>query len=314
MLRTTLFACLGWLLLTTLGCHSIPLFSRTKFIEADAKHPVMEVLCLWEPAEGRGMDNMPCRGFGGQVLFFSSGHIEPVKVEGEVRIYVFDEEGVHGDPSLPIHQFDFPAAAWNTFIRPSNLGASYQLFVPYTRKGMHEAACTMRVRFTPEGGLPVYSRLATVSLRGTARKDTSKDTSPPILAVSGSATAGAQSGIVTADWSEIMNHPEASPATTRLSTPGISMATHQQSTRQANTLNQLRQAADEANHASPTEEPPRSISTATNGLKLRPLHPSQTDAEAHETPSPASHSTESRDSSVPAAPKRRHPLSNAESE
>ena len=251
-------------------------------------------------------------------MFFSSGHIEPVKVEGEVRIYVFDEEGVNGDPSLPVHQFDFPAAAWNTFLRPSNLGASYQLFVPYTRKGMHEAACTMRVRYTPEGGLPVYSRLATVSLRGTPRKDSPTDKTSPILAVSGSTPAGAESGIVTADWSEIINHPEANPATTRLSTPGISMATHQQSTREARTLDQLRQAAHEANHASPTEVAPRPISTATAGLKLKPMHPSQDDEDAHEIhsspPKSRGIATESHDSSVPAVQKRRHPLSNAESE
>ena len=92
MLHLPRLTCLGLTLLFAMGCSSVPLFG-TRVIEADAKHPVGEILCIWEAAEGRGLDNHPCRGFGGQVLFFANGRKAPVKVNGAVRIYVFDEIG-----------------------------------------------------------------------------------------------------------------------------------------------------------------------------------------------------------------------------
>ncbi|MEZ6067273.1 MAG: hypothetical protein R3B90_16570 [Planctomycetaceae bacterium] len=152
------------------GCAEFALFGLAKgqnFREATAEDPAVEVMCLWEPGEGRGPDSLPTRGFAGQLLFFTSRGAEPVKVEGDVRIYVFDDQGTEAEMANPIHLFNFDKVAWNGFCHETNLGPAYQLFVPYTRKGPHHAQCSLRVRFTPEGGGPaIYSKMATVVLPG----------------------------------------------------------------------------------------------------------------------------------------------------
>ena len=308
MLRTPLFTCLGLTLLFAMGCSSVPLFGA-RVIEADAKHPVGEILCIWEAAEGRGLDNHPCRGFGGQVLFFANGRKAPVKVNGAVRIYVFDEEGVNGDPALPLHQFDFPAAAWNALMRPSNLGTSYQIFVPYTRKGQNQATCSVRVSYTPEGGLPVYSKTATVDLPGMAPLLKSEDKSVETVSHATSSSAG--QGIVTADWSDLLHNPDSASQLAPSQTPGISLATHQQATRQTHNLQALRQAADQANHAAPAE-PPRELPMTATSRKLKPLHPLATAAESEAPgevmPEIADSTADSPDSAAPPPAKRQHPL------
>ena len=104
---------------------------------------VAEIVCLWEAAEGIGLDGLPTRGFAGQVLFFPRGQPEPIRIDGDIMIYVFDDHGTEAEQARPLHQFEFPAVAWNSFLYKTNLGPAYQLFIPYTRKGGNFASCAL---------------------------------------------------------------------------------------------------------------------------------------------------------------------------
>ncbi len=147
-------------------------FGRRKVVVPTRANPVVEIVCLWEPGEGVGIDNGPARGFVGQLLFMTSAEPEPARVDGDIRIYLFDDQGTIEEQGKPIHQFDFSAEAWNRYLRETNIGAGYQIFVPYTRPGGYQAKCTLRVRYTPaDGGPPVFSRMTTVSLPGRRRPE-----------------------------------------------------------------------------------------------------------------------------------------------
>jgi hypothetical protein len=165
-------------MLCTSGCSQLSLFRRDpigKLPSASQTRPVKEIISLWEPAEGTGMDGLPCRGFAGQVLFFAVGEDEPVMVNGGVTIYVFDDQGTPDQQAEPIDYFEFDAREWAGFLRPSpSLGASYQLFIPYSRKGAHEAKCSLRIKYTPgEGkGIHIYSKMASIILAGTKAQPT----------------------------------------------------------------------------------------------------------------------------------------------
>ncbi|MCA9074543.1 MAG: hypothetical protein KDA93_05885 [Planctomycetaceae bacterium] len=164
------------------GCSSFDtssLLGRSKFVEAGPKNPVVDVVCLWEPAEGRGLDNLPARGFAGQLLFLTRGTAEPAKIEGEIRVYVFDDQGIPEEQSKPLHQYDFKGQAFSQYLCETNMGAAYQLFIPYPRKGSHEAKCAIRVRYTPaDGGSPVYSKMADLTLPGAKPKETADSWQP----------------------------------------------------------------------------------------------------------------------------------------
>ena len=127
----------------------------------------MEVVSLWEPGEGRGLDNLPTRGFAGQLLFFTYKDPTPALVDGQVTVYVFDDRGTEADQSKPLWQRTFAPQEWNTFALQTNLGTAYQIFIPYTRKGIDEAHCSLRIKLEPtDGGSPVYSKMANVVLSG----------------------------------------------------------------------------------------------------------------------------------------------------
>lgn len=148
------------------GCTSLDL-NLTDFGKTiDQTAGVGEIVCLWEPAEGVGLDGLPTRGFAGQVLFFVKGKPEPIRVTGDVRIYVFDDQGTDEEQSRPLHEFNFPADAWNTYLMQTNLGSAYQLFIPYTRRGGNFANCEIRVRLTAQDRLPIYSKMAKIALPG----------------------------------------------------------------------------------------------------------------------------------------------------
>lgn len=170
------------------GCQGLDLTLGlpARLPKASAADPVFEVMCLWEPGEGRGLDGLPARGFAGQIMFFTTGQKEAVQVDGDVRIYVFDDQGTPEAQSRPIHQFDFSSEAWKTQLRATDFGATYQVFIPYTRKGSHEAQCTLRVRLSPQAGQPLYSKNASVVLNGkkTHESGESLAVAPPSTGVS----------------------------------------------------------------------------------------------------------------------------------
>lgn len=226
-------ACLS--LLFAAGCASLDL--KIPGIDkpppkASAKNPVIDVLCLWEPAEGTGLDNLPARGFAGQILFITPAAAEAAQVDGNVRIYVFDDAGTPEEQQRPIHQFDFDSTSWNVFMRQSNLGAAYQVFIPYTRKGDHQATCALRVRYESPDGRQVLSKMARVSLSG------KKKEAP--LTPAGVARVEAASGTAAAPpASERM-----SPTTLTLKRPGQATPS----------LNELRARLDEMFHENSVQQ------------------------------------------------------------
>ncbi|MBC7815851.1 MAG: hypothetical protein IAG10_03010 [Planctomycetaceae bacterium] len=160
-------------LLAISGCTTSSLFSKLthkqKFTKANAANPAVRCLCLWESSEGTGVDNKPTRGVSGQIFFFTRGDSSSVEVDGDVRIYVFDDEGSADDQAQPLHQFDFLAGTWKAHLTSTQFGPAYQLFVPYSRKGRHQAELALRVRLTPANGSPLYSDIAKVTLPGYER-------------------------------------------------------------------------------------------------------------------------------------------------
>lgn len=130
------------------------------------QNPVMQVLCLWQPSEGRDPEGVPCRGFAGQIFFLANRSALPIKVTGSVRVYVFDDQGTPEEQARPIHQFEFENEAWNKHLQTSTLGPAYNVFIPYTRRGTHAAVCTVRLRYSPGEGPAIFSDMAKIPLPG----------------------------------------------------------------------------------------------------------------------------------------------------
>jgi hypothetical protein len=153
------------------GCASVANFTAMRSIPvAGSKNPVIDLASIWQQGEGRDDRGRPCRGFCGQLMFLTAASKKPAVVNGAVSIYVFDNVGTMEEQAKPFQVFEFKAEEWASFQRLTNLGMTYQLFIPYTRPGGHEVDCQLYVRYTPtEGGLPIQSHPETISLRGSSK-------------------------------------------------------------------------------------------------------------------------------------------------
>ena len=173
---------------TLAGCAEFDFMKWKKDIvvlKATPQNPAVECLCIWQPAEGRGVNGLPTRGFAGSIMFFTHKGAAPVEVDGDVRIYQFDNMGTAEDQARPLHQFDFAPEVWKAHMHQGMLGPSYQVFVPYMRKGGHQAECALRVRLQAPGMQPIYSEMVSVTLPGTPM-DSTLPTKPVVVPSVGS--------------------------------------------------------------------------------------------------------------------------------
>lgn len=158
----------GLLLLT--GCTTTGLnlgFASQKHEKASSDNPVEQIVPVWQEGEGPGINQQQVsRGFNGQIYFITHHRGLPSEVHGKVRIYVFDDQGSPEELTKPIHQFDFDAKTWDAHLTMSKLGPAYSVFIPYTRSGYHLAQCSLRIRYTPENGTPVFSQMVALTLPG----------------------------------------------------------------------------------------------------------------------------------------------------
>jgi len=151
------------------GCASITNFAAMRSIPvASATNPVIDLACIWQQGEGRDARGMPSRGFCGQLMFMTAGSKKPAVVQGSVTVYVFDNVGTIEEQTKPFETFEFTAEQWAGFQRRTNLGMTYQLFIPYTRPGGRESECQVHVKFTPVGGSPLFSHPESISMRGSS--------------------------------------------------------------------------------------------------------------------------------------------------
>ena len=147
-------------------------FSKGKSVPtATLQNPAIRVMGLWQPGEGDGLDEGATgRGFVGQIYFFTGKSATPVAVDGDVRVYVFDDVGTLQEQKKPLHQFDFNDGAWQGYQSESAIGPCYNVYVPYTRKGNMEAKCHVRLRLKRPDGTQLFSELTEVQLDGIPRE------------------------------------------------------------------------------------------------------------------------------------------------
>ncbi len=162
----------GWLLLTSVGCATFHLpFGQDRMQTATARNPVVQIICIWQPSEGRDPTGRPCRGFAGQILFLANRGSLPVQVDGDVRIYLFDDQGAPEEQTKPLHQFDFDSKSWAPHLTKGTLGPTYSVFVPYMRLGTNEAKCALRVRLKTDNQPAIFSDMAMIPLDGKTKKE-----------------------------------------------------------------------------------------------------------------------------------------------
>jgi hypothetical protein len=160
-------------LLSSTGCSSLSLLRTNASSGASVSSQPARCLCLWQPVNGADSTGNPIRGFGGQVYFFAAGSEEPIEVDGDVRVFIFDDIGEPAQQARPKDVQDFDSFVWKSFLNKSQFGTNYTVFVPYAQASKYESVCSLRLRLDQPDGTQVFSDMATVKLSGEPREDKS---------------------------------------------------------------------------------------------------------------------------------------------
>ncbi len=191
----------------------------------------MRVEAVWVDTVLTKAGQKPLRGFGGRLYFFGPNNSqEPVKVEGTLVIYGFEETNRDPTNVIPDRKIVYPAKEFENLYSKSKLGHSYSVWVPWDEAGGLKKEITLLARFTPKEGGQIASEQIRVLLPGISplvdvRGVNSSQTGEPPSYHSGSA-ANVPGAVQQASFQQPVMTPEGSAVNpTADQTPGITSYT-----------------------------------------------------------------------------------------
>jgi hypothetical protein len=107
------------------------------------------VLAVWTDTVLTQPDRMPQRGFGGRLMFYASKKDEPIKVEGTLVVYAFDETDREPNNAKPDRKYIFRKEQLPAHYSKSKIGHSYSVWLPWDEVGGMQKEITLIVRFQP---------------------------------------------------------------------------------------------------------------------------------------------------------------------
>ena len=170
---------LTWLVAAT-GCSQFDMSRRIPWRADTSDDPrqASKILATWTDAVSRNPARPPQRGFGGRLMFFEAENEKPVKVEGDLVVYAFDEEGRSPSNNKPDRKFVFPAETLESLYSESKIGHSYSIWVPWDEVGGPQKEIGLIVRLVPKEGSPVVSPQSKIILPGAKSPATDQYTAP----------------------------------------------------------------------------------------------------------------------------------------
>ena len=109
------------------------------------------------------------RGFGGRLSFFGRESEDPVRVDGQLVVYAYDESS--GDPrsAQPTRRYIFPREQFARHESESQLGPSYSVWLPWDDEvGSQRKNVSLIARFEPHEGPLLVGEQTRHLLPGTA--------------------------------------------------------------------------------------------------------------------------------------------------
>jgi hypothetical protein len=170
---------LTWLVLAT-GCSQFDMSRRIPWRSDTSDDPrqANKMLATWTDAVSHNPARPPQRGFGGRLMFFEAQSDKPVKVEGDLVVYAFDEEGRDPSNNKPDRKFVFPAETLESLYSESKIGHSYSVWIPWDETGGPRKEIGLIARLVPKQGPPVVSPQSKIILPGTKSPPRDQYTAP----------------------------------------------------------------------------------------------------------------------------------------
>jgi hypothetical protein len=105
-------------------------------------------------------------GFGGRVMFYGRGDEDPIKVDGELTVFAYDDTDNVKDGAVPARKYVFRAEEFSRHYSESKLGHSYSFWIPWDRVGGPQRQVSLIARFKSAKGGVVMSEMTRHLLPG----------------------------------------------------------------------------------------------------------------------------------------------------
>ncbi|WP_373650945.1 hypothetical protein [Schlesneria sp. DSM 10557] len=146
---------LGGLLCLIGGCTVFDLKKRIPWMDSDEITLPTRITTLWSNTILNQLGKKGVRGFGGRIMFHGRDNEKPVRVEGTLTVYAFDE--TVRPSTVPERKFVFTPEQFEKHYSRSKLGHSYSVWLPWDEVGGEPRRITLLARFEPVDGPMVMS-------------------------------------------------------------------------------------------------------------------------------------------------------------
>ncbi len=154
MSRLTFLGLAGLFLLST-GCQSIKAPRDAGLPWAEPKEKTYQtperIIAVWSDTIYQQPGKPPTRGFGGRLYFYDKQG-QAVPVNGQLTIYTYDDTGYDLTADRPTRKYVFTKEQLTRYYGESELGASYNVWVPWDNVGGEEKHINLFPVFTDESG------------------------------------------------------------------------------------------------------------------------------------------------------------------
>jgi hypothetical protein len=153
------------------GCTSLSLKKPDVWpfnIEDNKPGMPTQVVANWTDTILYEQNQTPVRGFGGRLLFYAEGKKEPLKIDGTLVVYAFDEKNHDPGNVKPDRKYVFTKDQLSSHYSKSKLGHSYSIWLPWDDAGGEQKEISLIVRFMPEKGNVVVGEASKHVLPGKA--------------------------------------------------------------------------------------------------------------------------------------------------
>lgn len=106
---------------------------------------------MWSPAMLNAEGKKPTRGFGGRIYFYDAGN-KAVPVEGQLVVFAYNDQKPGGDSKSPDRKYAFTPEQFTQHYSPTELGASYSVWIPWDEVGGEQVEVSLVPVFTATSG------------------------------------------------------------------------------------------------------------------------------------------------------------------
>jgi len=124
------------------------------------------VVAVWTNAMLQQPGAPPTRGFGGRLMFYGPGSDKPIRVDGTLVVYAFDELRRDPHDPQPDRKYVFRREQLGDHYSKSKLGPSYSVWIPWDKAGSPPQQVSLIVRFNPASGPAIVGNQTKLALPG----------------------------------------------------------------------------------------------------------------------------------------------------